>query len=107
MAAGLLPTAVLVWASMPAFMPGIHDFICRQTARLHFYRSSPRKRGPKDPKDPRSDEGHYALLWIPACAGMSGEWDRAESKAHSSPRKRGSREECPPPAARGFPLARE
>jgi len=75
----------MLWASMPTFMAGIHDFICPQTASIAFSAARPRESG-----DPGSDEGLYILLWIPACAGMGGEWDRAQEQTPLVPAKAGT-----------------
>ena len=53
----------------------------RRDARVRFHRSSPRKRGPSG--FPAASIGP---LWIPACAGMSGETERARHGAAGAAR---------------------
>ena len=64
------------------------------TAHRSKPRSSPRKRGPKEGSRPH--EGPCALFWIPACAGMSGEWERAQTKP-ARPRESGDPRSTPRP----------
>ena len=50
---------------------------------MFFFRSSPRKRGSKVPK------GCTLRLWIPACAGMSGEANKTVWSQSAENRLRG------------------